>query len=247
MKGKCQSLLSLQRNKMSTTVESQRPKTARQPSEESSQRPLSAKYLGSSVSEETNQRPKTARCLGIRSKLNPVVAQHKESLVILRCNIIFTDIIQFSFNQGEQTGRLWRKAPGSDQGRQDERVSQEDGQVGPLTNFTRISWQFLEQELCVPHRFLLPSIMIPLLPFLCWFVFFQKSCPHIHQQTRIEGRQRWSRQGWLRWTRHLGQGWLSILVVLDCPWCVTLLAIRPGWRPGLCQGLTWGLMILMPC
>ena len=105
-KDKCQSLLSLQRNKMSTTVESQRPKTARQPSEESSQRPLSAKYLGSSVSEETNQRPKTARCLGIRSKLNPVVALHKETLVILQCNIIFTDIIQFTFNQWEQTGRL---------------------------------------------------------------------------------------------------------------------------------------------
>ena len=133
MKGKCQSLLSLQHNKMSTSDGYQRPKTARQPTEESNQRPLSARYLGSS--EETNQRPKTARCLGIRSKLNPVVAQHKESLVILRCNIIFTDIIQFSFNQGEQTGRLWCKAPGSDQGGQDERVSQEKGQVRPLTDF----------------------------------------------------------------------------------------------------------------
>ena len=170
MKGKCQSLLSLQHNKMSTSDGYQRPKTARQPSEESNQRPLSARYLGSS--EETNQRPKTARCLGIRSKLNPVVAQHKESLVILRCNIIFTDIIQFSFNQGEQTGRLWLKAPGSDQGCQDERVSQEEGQVGPLTNFSRISWQFWEQKLRVPHRFSLPSIMMPLLLLLCWSDFF---------------------------------------------------------------------------
>ena len=133
MKGKCQSLLSLQHNKMSTSDGYQRPKTARQPTEESNQRPLSARYLGSS--EETNQRPKTARCLGIRSKLNPVVALHKETLVILRCIIILTDIIQFSLNQGEQTGRLWCKAPGSDQGRQDERVSQEKGKVRPLTDF----------------------------------------------------------------------------------------------------------------
>jgi len=31
-------------------------------------------------SEEISQRPKTARCLGIRSKLNPVVALHKDAL-----------------------------------------------------------------------------------------------------------------------------------------------------------------------
>ena len=107
MKGKCQSLLSLQRSKMSTSGESQRPKTARHPSEESSQRPLSAKYLGSSVSEETNQRPKTARCLGIRSKLNPVVAQHKESLVILRCNIYIIILLYILGRYAEnQNGNL---------------------------------------------------------------------------------------------------------------------------------------------